>query len=206
MGYCCPGWYRLNTTRNCVKYASQPEKLIYRNYREIRRLFEEDGTDQPLFDTITKRIYPVLQNIDFKHTEAILFTRPMSDWVSDGAAYRHRIEQFISENYQSIIIKRHPREDEEYCFSDNVICTEIDNSVPAEALLPYLKGKECVVVMTSAITLYMKVFGIRCKILTFDGLYKESVASGTHYLPMTDKEVQEYCDKFTAGCYEITCI
>lgn len=203
MGYCNPGWYRLNTTKNCIKYSSQPEKMIYRNYREIKQLYESEGTDQERFGSIVKQIYPALQKIDFDSIQSVLFTRPMIDYVKNDSKYRKKIESYINENFRSIIIKRHPREDEEYHFADGMNCTEIDNSIPAEALLPYLKDKSIVVVMTSGITLYMKAFGLKCTILTFDGLFDESVSSGAKFAPMTDEEVIKYCERFAEGCYEI---
>ncbi len=203
MGYCSPGWFYLKTNRDCVKYASQPEKMIYRNYREIRQLYSKEGTDLALFDAISKRIYPGLQAIDFDGIDAALFTRPLDDYVTDGSEYQHRIERYIGEYFHRILIKKHPRESGEYSFPEGVSCMEVNSSVPAEAMLPYLKGKTIVIVTTSAISLYLKAFGLRCTILLFQGLYEESVAAGRAFLPLTDQEAQAYCEKFAEGCYNI---
>ncbi len=203
MGYCNPGWYRLNTTRSCIKYSSQPEKMVYRNYRELRQLYTNEGTDLALFDELSKRIYPKLHQIDFERADAVLLTRPLSDYVQDAASYKERIEEYVGKHYRNIIIKKHPREDGEYRFPDGVVCVEIDNSIPAEAMLPYLEGKDILIMSTSAISLYMKAFGLRCKTLMLKGLYEDSVSSGAHFLPMTEQEARDYCERFAEGCYEM---
>ena len=206
MGYCAPGWYHLKDDYLCVKYASQPEKMLYKNYKEILQLYSKEGTDQQLFDSIVKGIYPAISNIEFKDYDAILFTRPLSDFVQNGESYKKKIEDYISSHYRNILIKKHPREKDSYNFKANVKSFEVDNSIPAEALLPYLEGKDILIVTTSAISLYMKAYQLKCKILFFDQLYETSIMENTKFKPLSLEDTKKYCEKFASDCYSIETI
>lgn len=206
MGYSSPGWFKLNTNKYCIKYSSQPGKMLYQNYKEIRKLYTSEGTDEVLFDQIIKRIYPVIDSIDFENADVVLFTRSLKDFVDDDAKYKMRIENYIDDRYKNILLKRHPREQGAYCFKEGIKCVEIDNSVPAEALLPYLRGKDILLITTSAVMLYMKAYQLNCKIILLKGMYEESIASSAQYRPLSEEEVIEYCKKFAEGCYTITTI
>lgn len=203
MGYCSPGWFRLDTNKHCIKYSSQPEKMLYENYREIRQLYTNEGTDQNLFDQIIKKIYPAIENINFEKAEVILFTRFLKDFVNDDTKYKKRIENYVNAHYNNVLLKKHPREQGEYCFEKSIKCIEIDNSVPAEVLLPYLKQKDILLITTSAIMLYMKAYQLNCKIILFQGMYEESIVSGAQYRPLTSRETIEFCKKFADGCSEV---
>ena len=70
MGYCSPGWFKLKTDKHCIKYCSQPSKMQYRNYKEIRLLYSDEGTDHRLLDQIIRRIYHAINNYDFNSINA----------------------------------------------------------------------------------------------------------------------------------------
>lgn len=203
MGYCSPGWFKFNADRNCIKYASQPDKMKYREYKELRLLYSEESLDKNLFNQIITRIYPAISGIDFSSFDAILLTRPLEDFIKGKEKYLERMGKYIKENYSSVLIKKHPREKEKYDFGSTVKITEVDNSVPAEVLLPYLKDKEIVIVTTSAISLYMSAYGLKCKIIYFDGLYEESLGANSMFRPLSEEATVAYCEKFAQGCYEI---
>lgn len=203
MGYCSPGWFYFKPDKYCVKYCSQPEKMQYRNFREIRQLYEEDGTDGELFGRIMEKLYPALKNIRFEEADAVIFTRPFEDYVSDIEKYIKLVEEFVMKNYKQVILKTHPREKESYHFGGQVEVQTVDNSVPAEVLLPYLRGKEAVTVTTSTLMLYLKAYGIHCTALFFDGLYEESIKSNTEFVPMTVDEAHKFCEKFVQDWYRI---
>lgn len=203
MGYCSPGWFRLKTDEYCIKYCSQPEKMKYRGYREIRQLYTDKGTDMELFDSLIRKIYPALNNYDFDNVDVILLTRPLDDFVKDYEKYKRRIEEYIGERYKSVLLKKHPREGGVYQFGDGVKVSEIDNSIPAEALLPYLKGIDIVIITTSAIMFYLKAYGLKCTNILFNGMYEESANSSTKYKCLSRQESAEYCDGFAKECYQI---
>lgn len=206
MGYSNPGWYRLNTTRNCIKYASQPEKMTYRNYLELRQLFAEEGTDTALFDDLVRRLYPGLNDYDLTNIDAVVLTRPLEDFVGRADKYIHRFEQYIRERYRSILLKKHPREQTVYDFGDEVTVLEIDNSIPAEALLSRLKGKEIIIVTTSAIMLYMKAHSLQCRMTLFDGMYEESIRANTQFRAMGLEEARAFAEQYCAGNYTVDII
>ena len=107
---------------------------------------------------------------------------------------------------KNILLKKHPREQSVYQFENGIKCLEVDNSVPAEVLLPYLKGKDIILITTSAIMLYMKAYQLTCNLILLDGMYEENMKSGTKYRLLCDEEVIEYCENFAEGHYMITTI
>lgn len=203
MGYCSPGWFRLKTDEYCIKYCSQPEKMKYRGYKEIRQLYTDKGTDIELFDVLIRKIYPALNDYDFDAVDVILMTRPLDDFVSDHEKYKKRIEKYIGEKYKSVLLKKHPREQGAYQFGVDVKVSEIDNSIPAEVLLPYLKGIDIVIITTSTVMFYLRAYDLKCTNILFDGMYEESINSSTNYKCLSRQESDEYCDRFARGCYQI---
>lgn len=205
MGYCSPGWFRLKSDENCIKYCSRPEKMKYRGYKEIRQLYTNKGTDTVLFDEIIRKVYPTLNNYNFSECDSVLLTRPLDDFVTDGERYKKRIETYISKNYKSLLLKRHPRDSNEYSFGENVRVTEVDNSIPLEALLGFLKGREVLVVTAgSSISMqYMRDFDIKCVCLFMEGLYEESLYINSREKPSSYKEVDSFCKEYLEGYYKI---
>lgn len=203
MGYCSPGWFYFSADKFCIKYSSHPEKMKYRGYKEIRQLYEKKGTDEELFHNILSRVYPMLKSYNFREAEAILVTRPLDDYVSDIGVYQKRLESYISKNYKSIILKKHPRENTNYNFEENVCVQEIDKSIPVEALLPYFKGKEIIMVTTSAVMLYLKAYDLKCKLINFEGLYEESIRTNSPFKPLVENEMKNFADEFAYDSYKI---
>lgn len=203
MGYCSPGWFRLSTDKNCIKYCSCPEKMQYKNYKEIRQLYSDENTDTVLQDSILRKMYPKLSDYDFSKADAVLISRPLDDYVNAVDAYKRKLERFVADNYKSVIVKKHPREQEEYNFGTKVNVVEIDNSIPAEILLPFLAGRDILVTAASSILFYFKACGLTCKIILFDGMYEESLNSNTQGKAPTVEEIKNFADKFCENCYEI---
>lgn len=203
MGYCSPGWYELKPDKNCIKYSSHPEKMKYRNYKEIRRLYEENGTDLELLRQIEKKLYPDIGKYSLEDVDAIILTRPLKDYVDDDEKYVKRLEEYINDHYKSVLVKRHPRDNTSYQFDSNVQSIEINNEIPAEVLLPYFKGKEVVVVSTSAVMLYTDVYGIHCKVAFFKGMHEENDQSNASYQFPTYDETDRFCKTYLNDRYEI---
>lgn len=203
MGYCSPGWFRFDADRYCIKYCSQIDKMKYRDYKEMRQLYSSEGTDQELFNQLLYKMYPMLRLYQFQTAEAILITRPLEDFVGDTDKYKRRLEKYVNEHYSSVIVKKHPREDSEYEFEDRVYVQEIDNSIPVEVMLPYLKGKDIVIVTTSSVMLYLKAYSLKCKVIVFDGLYEESINTNSQFRPLDLKATIGFAEEFAEDCYEI---
>lgn len=203
MGYCSPGWFELKTDKYCIKYASQPDKMKYVNYKEIRLLYDRKTVNIELFDSIIKKIYPAICNINFDLIDTVLLTRPLDDFVDDTEKYIQRIEHYINENCKSVLIKRHPRESIKYQFNKEVAVQEIDNSVPAEVMLPYLVGKKILLITTSAIMLYLKSYDLNCQVIMFEGMYEESLSSNTKFRAKSLDDAFKFSDEFAKDHYKL---
>lgn len=203
MGYCSPGWFWLETDKYCIKYASQAERMNYRNYKEIRQLYDRQNINSGLFDKFIAMMYPEIKQINFEKVNTVLFTTPMEDLGIKGDKYKKKLEDYISKQGGVLLHKRHPREEGNYNFEKSITTIEVDNSIPAEVLLPYLKGKTITIVLTSSIILYLKALGLRAKVIVYSGLYEESVQIDSDWKPLTIKESQEYCEHYAEGCYQL---
>lgn len=203
MGYCSPGWFRLKTDKFCIKYASQPQKMKYREYKEIRQLYESNNTDNKLFERIVENMYPTMKKYDFGNIDSVIMTRPLSDVVTDTEKYELRLEDYVKNNFKSILVKTHPREVKNYDFGDNVKTIVVDNSLPAEVILPQIRGKQIMIVTTSSILLYFKAYNLDCKIIAFEGMYEESLKDNANGKAPSELEIKEFADRFCEGAYEL---
>ncbi len=203
MGYCNPGWFYLKSSRNCIKYSSQPEKMLYREYKEIRPLFQSTGTDWELFSMVIEKVYPEIKDYSLDKAEVLILSRPLEDFVKNDSHYRAKVEEYVSKNYKSVLLKRHPREKGTYRFDECVEVEEIDNTIPVEALMGLLRGKEILTITPSATMMYMKAYEQKCTCIYFDGLYEESAQSNCRDKPLTYLETEKYCQNFLGNDYNI---
>ena len=104
---------------------------------------------------------------------------------------------------KNIVIKKHPREAKGYHFADHIVCGEIDKTIPAEVILPYIKDKNIYIMCGSTVLMNTKPLGIHFNIIDFKGLYEESMSEGYLFKPMSEKEIRDNCDNFSSGNYEI---
>lgn len=178
LGYSNVGhYYPLRTTKNCIKYCSHPDKMLYRNYKEMRVLFDMEKTDVSAFKKYLEIIYPNLNEYFDKRAEVILLTTPINDYILDEKPYVTRIQEYINNNCKgkTVLIKKHPRDIIKYSFSTDVTVKEITNSIPAEVLLPYMKDMEILFCDHSSTNLYLTSYGYKPKFLYFKGLSKENI-------------------------------
>lgn len=197
MGYANPGYhYRLNTTKHCEKFSSHPDQMIYRDYKNIRQLFDFTYTDEALFQKIVKKVYHQISEYDFEQIDAVVFTNRLSDFCEDAGPYIEKFQNYINGRYKNILLKRHPRDETNYMFDEQIRVQEIDNSIPAEVILPYIKGKEVVFMFASSIFLYMQAYSCRPHFLYFDGLYEQNIKSNTLLKYITKKEMMQQLKRF----------
>lgn len=197
MGYANPAhYYPLKTTKYCEKYSSNPDKMLYRDYKSIKQLFDLKQTDEKLFRSITQKVYSQIEKCDFEKADTIIFTNRLYDFGDNVDLYIKRFEDYVNKKCKSIIIKRHPRDETKYKFADHILVQEIDNSVPAEVLLQLLKGKKILFMFTSSILLYMLAYGYEVSYLYFNDLYEENQKDNTYLKYMTKKEMYNYLKRF----------
>lgn len=203
MGYCCPAWFCFKPEMNCIKYSSHPDMMCNKMFKEIRQLYSKENTDMRLFDELANRMYPELSKYDFEQAETVLFTEPIDDSVKDSTKYVERLEKYINNNYSNVLLKKHPREKMDYHFDKSVSILEIENTIPAEAFLPYLSGKTIIVSKLCSLVIYLGQFNISCKAIIYKGMYEESVISNTQFKSPTKEQMIAYYDRFVPGKYQI---
>lgn len=171
LGYSNTGHYfPLRTTKYCTKYCSHPDKMLYKNYKTMNVLFDMTYTDVKLFKKFITILYPNIEKNFSEKKDCILFTTPISDYVTDTTKYVTAIEKYVNKNYKSILIKRHPRDADEYNFNSDVKVYEIEQKIPAEVLLPYLSSVEIYFCEISSTNLYMTQFKYNPTFFYFEDL------------------------------------
>lgn len=204
LGYCSPGWFWFENDKYCIKYASHPEEMRYKNYREIRQLFDKDDVNNEMFNGLIEKIYPEIHDYNFDVFDAVIFTRPLSDYVIQDDKYKNRLVNYInSQSFKHIMLKEHPREKCQYSFGKETSVTIMSNKIPAEIILPYLRGTKIFVETKSAIIMYIKPNGLECNIIDYDNLYEESLKSNTQFNHTSRNEIVTFCDRYAKGCYSL---
>lgn len=176
MGYSNIGhYYPLRTTKKCIKYCSHIDKMPYKKYKEIRLLFDFAKTDKELFKQLLAKIYIGIENYFIPQKDIILFTTPLNDYTTTKEKYIKRIEQYINSHYKgkSLVLKKHPRDISVYSFDKTISVTEIDNTIPAEVLLPFLGNLDIVFCGHSSTNLYLIPFGYNPSFFYFNGLEED---------------------------------
>ena len=176
LGYSNIGhYYPLRTTKNCIKFCSHPDKMTYKEYKEMKMLFDFSNTDMNDFKRLLKVMYSDIENYFSEKKDIILFTTPMNDYTTNKEKYNKKIENYINTHYKekSLIIKKHPRDVSEYSFDSSITVSEIDKSIPAEVVLPFLIDMDIIFCGHSSINLYIIPFGYNPSFLYFKGLEEE---------------------------------
>ena len=156
LGYSNPAHYfPLRTTKKCIKYSSHPEIMTYNKYFSHHKIYDFTNTNMHLFESIISKIYDDLNNYDFNNYDTILFTERIGDYFTNPKPYQKQLEDYISKNSNRVLIKKHPRDEADYKFGNNVIADFFDQSIPAEAMLPYLNNKTLYFCPVSSIMLYL---------------------------------------------------
>lgn len=198
MGYANPGHrYPLRTTRYCEKFCSNPDRMLYTDYKKIRRLFDMDQTDIKLYQDILSNIYEEISECNFEDAEVIVFTDRLMDFTTSSAdEYVAKFETYINNNYKNIILKRHPRDDTDYKFNTDVKVYEIKSSIPGEVLLPYIGKTKLLFMYTTSILLYMGGYEYETSYLYFNQLYEKTKNESSHANYVTKEEMKECLDRF----------
>lgn len=205
MGYGCKGRFYFDPTKYCYKYSALTDKMKYRNYREMYDIDYKD-TDMKLYNSILEAIYPNLNLIDWERFDTVFFTEDLDDFSPyNTQKYGEKFTEYISENCSAVILKKHPKDNIIYKFSNDILLLEIDNEIPAEVILGYLKDKRIVFSYFSSIIIFMQSYGYEFEIMYIDELFEDNSNS--------KEAIHEYgsieyfnnlCDRFSNGTYKIT--
>ena len=147
--------FPLRSTKHCFKYSSHPDLMKYTKYASHNKLYDFEKTDMETFNAAIERLYGAISKFNFNDYDAIVFTEPLEDYFSNIDGYYALLEEYISNNTRKILIKKHPREEWNYTFSNNVQVDVFDQSIPAEVMIPYIKNKKLIFAPSSSIMLYL---------------------------------------------------
>lgn len=156
LGYSNPGHiFPLRTTKRCEKYSSHPEIMSYSDYLSHKKLYDFSNTNMKLYESLVSNVYSDLKNYDLNSYDTIIFTECLDDYFVNPEHYQKLIEDYISSGSKKILIKKHPRDKANYCFSQDVKVDFFDQSIPAEVMIPYLYNKTLFFTPVSSIMLYL---------------------------------------------------
>ena len=169
------GMFPLKTTEDCIKYSSHPDKMNYKKYREIRKLYDYDRTDMSQFSEYMGILFPDLEMKLEKHFDAVLFSTPLKDILPEGnEKYYQRVEEYIGSRFKSVLLKKHPRDDHVFDFGPETEVTEIEKSIPAEAFLARIREIPCYFMGPSSCNLYLDRNTYKPSVFIYRGLEEES--------------------------------
>lgn len=191
MGYANTAYhYKMRNTKYCCKFAKRPEDMLYRDYKEIKKLNDMSCVDKDEYNKILEKVF----NIDLTVVEGdvLLFTTSFDNFVDDERNLLEETIQFFNQKCsgKTLLLKRHPRDNKEYNFDEHVTVKEIDKNLPAEILKSVIKAKECYFMYTSTVILEYKTIFPEYKMLFYESVAFDSKEKNCVY---------DYQKKFVDG-------
>ena len=201
MGYFGAGYTYFDATKNAIRYVSNPNELRCSNFREVRSLVLHEE-ERKKYSSLLDLAYPELSKIKVNEGDAILFTDPVELDCENYLNYVEAYIKYISDRHERIILKPHPREDvSKYTFPDKSVVEFVSRDIPAEAILPHLKGNTCYFMLPNSIWINMNGYNLNAKVLFSERICRETNQSVEFLKDRVD--VVKYCDRFMQNRYEI---
>lgn len=201
LGYFGKGFTYLTPTRDAIKYCSIKEEVVYRNYKEIRQ-FTMDSIALEGFRMLLDRTYPELKNLEIDGKTAVAFTDPVELDCDDWKEYVDKFVSTLCTKYNRIILKCHPRESiDKYSFPENVKVEIISKDIPAELILPYLKGNDCYFMYPNSILVSANSYKLNINIIFSEYINRQiskKMLGCTEY-----DSIKTLCNRFVKGKYNI---
>lgn len=191
MGYFSPyRYFEMENIKFCIKYSSLPKLLKSREYKE-KRILLENRTDE--FKKIIENTFEFDLKI-LEEREVILFTAVLQEIAKEKSSeYIEKIHQWLVKNCdgKKILIKKHPRDEEEYAW-DDVDCIVWDNNIPAEVFLGMVSQQEILMMEMSTLLIYILKMNNKITIFSandIDEKYKYSVKNIKVMLEISDENI-----------------
>lgn len=192
MGYSNVGhYYPLKTTKDCDKFCSHPDFLNYTKYKTMNKLYDFSNTDMDLFHSLVEKIYPLLKEYDYENVDVILFTEALNCFSEDTKKYLDIVQKYVLKNYNSVLLKKHPLDQNSYKFESSITVQEVPSSIPAEVLFPYITGKKILFMNISSVLFYLNEKHENIDIFYFEGLYEKCMQENTFLKYMDMEEFKE---------------
>lgn len=134
---------------NKKKYVIHPEWMTYTNYKSISRLGDISKVDIAEYDMCLRKMY----DIDKLAGDVILFTAPLLGYFNDIPTLIAKTVDYIVMTYSpnKVIIKKHPRDKNNYVFPENIEVAEINEKLPGELLMQLITCKKHIFMFPSSL-------------------------------------------------------
>lgn len=184
--------YPLKLTKKCIKYSSHIDKLKYKEYKSIKQIFDYSITDMELYKRIITNTYDSIDENDFVDIDTVLFTSSLSIFTKYMRAYTKKTIEYVSGISSSVLIKKHPMDDEKYAFNDGVAAREYNPEIPAEVLLPFIRNKRLIFTFPSSLLLYTDTDNYDIECIFYVDMYKQSLKENTNFVYPDKSEWMNY--------------
>lgn len=176
MGYANTAFrYTMYNTRFCMKFSLYPENLKYREYRSIEQLnnMEHPNFDKSLYQNLKDKV--ISTEKDYVG-DAVLFTTTFYNLVKEHECVVTEVINYINKNYKgkTLILKKHPRDEHDYKFDEDVNVVQIDKNLPAELLEKRLKVSAYIYMYPSNTMLSYQKHNDKILVLYFSKLEEKS--------------------------------
>ena len=164
--------YPLATAKYARKFNSKPDKMKFREYKSIEKLFDFQNTDVDRYNGIVEKVYSDIDLKQIEAADAIVFTTNVGDFTANPGPFIKSFEDYMSARCDSIMIKKHPRDSGDYTFGAEHSVYELSPQYPAEVILPFIKDKQIYFMFPSSVLLYMDDSD-SCHCFYFEKLYED---------------------------------
>lgn len=184
MGYgTCVSGYELKEYRYCIRYSTLPDRLVYRNYRSIKALFDLPLKDGLAFSDVISQTFDIEPSrVMSGETRVVVFTAAFESAAQTVAMKKDGVYATVHDWLAAefgceapILIKKHPRDEYDYCEWNDLNVSFVDPSVPGELLVPFCSGKEVVLMFASGLMLQLEQYGISYRVI-YPETYVESAS------------------------------
>lgn len=166
--------YITKNARWCDKYTTHPDRMKYTNYKSINILGEKKVFDEDEYIECLQKMY----NCDFKRkkVDVVLYTTPLNAFDSDFTGkYAKEVVSYIMEHYspKSVLIKKHPRDNEMYAFPEGVEVELIEQHIPAELIIDMVDACRQVFMFTTMTIMSYKTYD-KMDVIVFKDIKKQN--------------------------------
>lgn len=136
------GRTHLKSARQCEKYVCRPEQLGYTDYKSVHKLFDSEKMDSACYTRLIKQAFEV--NLRDLSGDVLLLTMPISELGAFQSRYKEEVENYINRVYsgKELVLKKHPRDDAEYFFTQCASVKVIPANIPGEIVLGGIPCRE----------------------------------------------------------------
>lgn len=177
--------FQLKYDARMIKYCSLPDKMRYRNYKEIKQLFDNDSREITFSEN---ELFLKQQEYD-----VIVFSTIFSGFEDCEQQYYSTLQDWLKKNYKGkrILFKPHPRERCRFNCDDLNIHIG-GREIAGEQVLDLLPNAEIVLTYTTTILLKICREKRKFKILRFNNIksqcYHLGIENDSEVLGLSDND------------------